>query len=145
MFASGNAASLSSFDPLWVRSFVTVFSPFTMAILIVMKLLIPILLVLCAFCVVIVKIRIAPRDVFLTMTLFSDVMVLIFFFQIRNEGSWKDIGLSLSRFIIAEVMTICLMVLHLVARVLVSYDLCWVIEPCVFKFRSYFEKRCHQL
>lgn len=47
-FGTGNIASISSFDPNWVRCFVSTFSPFLMAALIIVKLLIPVLLVMCA-------------------------------------------------------------------------------------------------
>lgn len=47
-FGTGNIASVSSFDPNWVRCFVSTFSPFLMASLIILKLLIPVLLVMCA-------------------------------------------------------------------------------------------------
>ncbi|GLV46026.1 Phosphatidylinositol glycan anchor biosynthesis class N [Carabus blaptoides fortunei] len=40
-FGLGNIASLNSFDPMWVRCYLTVFSPFTMAALILFKTLIP--------------------------------------------------------------------------------------------------------
>uniref|UniRef100_A0A182M7J9 GPI ethanolamine phosphate transferase 1 n=1 Tax=Anopheles culicifacies TaxID=139723 RepID=A0A182M7J9_9DIPT len=46
-FGTGNLATVSSFDPNWVRCFVTTFSPFTMMGLIVLKLLIPVLLLVC--------------------------------------------------------------------------------------------------
>lgn len=46
-FGTGNFASISSFDPNWVRCLVTTFSPFLMAILIILKLMAPILLVVC--------------------------------------------------------------------------------------------------
>lgn len=47
-FGTGNIASISSFDPNWVRCFVSTFAPFLMASLIILKLLTPILLVMCA-------------------------------------------------------------------------------------------------
>lgn len=47
-FGTGNIASVSSFDPNWVRCFVSTFSPFLMASLIILKLLIPVLVVMCA-------------------------------------------------------------------------------------------------
>lgn len=46
-FGTGNIASVSSFDPNWVRCLVSTFSPFLMTTLIIIKLLIPILLVTC--------------------------------------------------------------------------------------------------
>lgn len=48
-FGTGNIASVNSFDPVWVRCFLTVFSPFTMTLLILLKILVPFLLVSCSF------------------------------------------------------------------------------------------------
>lgn len=47
-FGTGNIASISSFDPNWVRCLVATFSPFLMASLIILKLMIPVLVVMCA-------------------------------------------------------------------------------------------------
>lgn len=48
-FGTGNIASLNSFEVVWVRCFLSVFSPFTMMILILIKLFIPFVLVTCIF------------------------------------------------------------------------------------------------
>lgn len=47
-FGTGNIASVSSFDTNWVRCFISTFAPFLMSSLIILKLLIPVLLVMCA-------------------------------------------------------------------------------------------------
>jgi GPI ethanolamine phosphate transferase 1 len=47
-FGTGNIASISSFDPNWVRCYVTTFSPFLMAALIVLKLVLPLFVLVCA-------------------------------------------------------------------------------------------------
>ncbi|KAM9285886.1 GPI ethanolamine phosphate transferase 1 isoform 9-T9 [Cariama cristata] len=48
-FGTGNIASVNSFDPASVYCFVTVFSPFVMGGLLVLKVVIPFVLVSCAF------------------------------------------------------------------------------------------------
>ncbi|PSN41373.1 GPI ethanolamine phosphate transferase 1 [Blattella germanica] len=48
-FGTGNIASINSFDPTWVHCFLTVFSPFTMTLLILWKVMIPFLGVTCTF------------------------------------------------------------------------------------------------
>jgi GPI ethanolamine phosphate transferase 1 len=46
-FGTGNIASISSFDPNWVRCYVTTFSPFLMAGLIILKLMLPLFVLVC--------------------------------------------------------------------------------------------------
>lgn len=53
-FGTGNLATVSSFDPNWVRCFVASFSPFTMMALIILKLLIPVVLVVCTLRAVVI-------------------------------------------------------------------------------------------
>ncbi|KAF2884971.1 hypothetical protein ILUMI_21192 [Ignelater luminosus] len=122
-FGVGNTASMSSFDPMWVRCFVTVFSPFTMSGLILIKLVIPFLLVMCAFRGIMIITRSQIQNTFLIILLFCDLMVLQFLYFVKNEGSWLEIGVSLSRFIVVNVTTIMLLVLYQIAIILTSKDL----------------------
>lgn len=48
-FGTGNIASLNSFEVIWVRCFLSVFSPFTMMTLILVKVLVPFVLVSSVF------------------------------------------------------------------------------------------------
>lgn len=122
-FGVGNTASMSSFDPMWVRCFVTVFSPFTMTGLILIKLVIPFLLVMCAFRGIMIVTRSQIQNTFLIILLFCDLMVLQFLYFVKNEGSWLEIGISLSRFIVVNVTTIMLLLLYQIAIILTSKDL----------------------
>lgn len=121
-FGLGNTGSMNSFDPMWVRCFVTVFSPFTMTALIFIKLIIPFLLVMCAFSHIMVITAAQIRNSFLTILLFCDLMVIQFLHFIRNEGSWLEIGMSLSRFIAVNVTTIVLLLLYQIAHFLTTSD-----------------------
>uniref|UniRef100_A0A2K6T6J1 GPI ethanolamine phosphate transferase 1 n=1 Tax=Saimiri boliviensis boliviensis TaxID=39432 RepID=A0A2K6T6J1_SAIBB len=66
-FGTGNIASINSFDLASVYCFLTVFSPFMMGSLMMWKILIPFVLVMCAF-------------------------EAHFFFLVKDYGSWLDIG-----------------------------------------------------
>ncbi|XP_044763394.1 GPI ethanolamine phosphate transferase 1-like [Coccinella septempunctata] len=114
-FGTGNIASLNSFDPMWVRCFLTVFSPFTMTTLIMVKLLIPFLFSACVFRDIVLRTRMNLTSSFCVILLISDVMVFYFMYHIKNVGSWLEIGTSLSHFIVVECFTIGILVLYFVA------------------------------
>lgn len=44
----------------------------------------------------------APSALFMMVTAFSDVLTLNFFWMVRDEGSWLEIGETISRFVIAS-------------------------------------------
>ncbi|KAM9285881.1 GPI ethanolamine phosphate transferase 1 isoform 4-T4 [Cariama cristata] len=63
-FGTGNIASVNSFDPASVYCFVTVFSPFVMGGLLVLKVVIPFVLVSCAFEAVQVTAQLSSKSIF---------------------------------------------------------------------------------
>ncbi|XP_058128758.1 GPI ethanolamine phosphate transferase 1-like [Anopheles ziemanni] len=115
-YGTGNLASISSFDPNSVRCFVSTFSPFTMMGLIVFKLLIPALMLACAL-KAINGLHSTPKGRTFTLILIvCDGMCMNFFFLVRNEGSWLEIGTSISHFVILECTTIVVVGLYELAR-----------------------------
>ncbi|XP_056187304.1 GPI ethanolamine phosphate transferase 1 isoform X4 [Falco biarmicus] len=63
-FGTGNIASVNSFDPASVYCFLTVFSPFVMGGLLVLKVVIPFVLVSCAFEAVQVTTQLSSKSTF---------------------------------------------------------------------------------
>ncbi|XP_067147066.1 GPI ethanolamine phosphate transferase 1 isoform X6 [Apteryx mantelli] len=94
-FGTGNIASVNSFDPASVYCFLTVFSPFMMGGLLVLKVVIPFVLVSCAFEAVQVTTQLSSKSLFLIVLVISDIMALHFFFLVKDYGSWLDIGARL--------------------------------------------------
>ena len=114
-FGTGNIASLNSFDPKSIQTLVSTFSPFLMGGLLLLKVIIPFYAVaLFAFCVQYVT-KMPPKALFLMVLVFSDIMGLHFFFMVTDQGSWLDIGTSLSHFVIAESTVIFLQIMFLLA------------------------------
>uniref|UniRef100_A0AC35G6A4 GPI ethanolamine phosphate transferase 1 n=1 Tax=Panagrolaimus sp. PS1159 TaxID=55785 RepID=A0AC35G6A4_9BILA len=113
-FGTGNIASLNSFNPTFLRNFITVFSPFTMAALLMFKISIPFLLLGLSFAAILyLEHRILVRLSVLLMIL-TDSMAMIFFFYLRDEGSWLEIGISISNFVISMLSSgIVFLLLHL--------------------------------
>lgn len=83
-FGTGNIASISSFDPNWVRCLVSTFAPFLMASLIILKLMIPVLVVMCAVwqihSITKVSIWLSVRLAAVIILWKSDVALFVFFF-----------------------------------------------------------------
>ena len=114
-FGTGNIASLNSFDPKSIQTLVTTFNPFLMGGLLLLKVILPFFLVaLFAFCVQYVT-HMPQKALFLIVMIFSDFMGLHFFFHVTDQGSWLDIGTSLSHFVIVEATVIFLQIMFYLA------------------------------
>ncbi|GMF56752.1 unnamed protein product [Phytophthora fragariaefolia] len=131
-FGTGNVASMSSFEISSTYRFVTVFAPFTMGALLVGKILIPFMVVACTFHLILLlpsapssspaktqQPRLPATRYFLLVVAMSDVLALHFLFLVKNEGSWKEIGNSISMFGIANAQIVFIPVLFLLARAFV--------------------------
>ena len=124
-FGTGNVASISSFYLSPVYRLVPVFSPFLMAALLVLKLIVPFVILSCVLAAVcmqpletralapvtsripIVASGLGLRDVHIPLVvaaLAGDVLALNFFFAIRDEGSWLEIGQSITHFVMANLL-----------------------------------------
>lgn len=122
-FGTGNIASLNSFDPTWVRCFITMFSPFLMTALILWKTIIPFLIVTCTFRGINVVLGVSAEKLFFIIMIFSDAMGIHFLHLVTNRGSWLEIGTSISHFVIVETMTLFVVVLYGVANLLTRVTL----------------------
>ncbi|RDD47130.1 GPI ethanolamine phosphate transferase 1 [Trichoplax sp. H2] len=121
-FGTGNIASINSFDPMTVCCFLTVFSPFTMGILLVCKILIPFAMVMGALYTLKVSLRIPITFLLLLVLSMTDLMAMNFFFMIRDQGSWLDIGTSISHYVIMMLVIISLVSLFGLSGWLISYS-----------------------
>ena len=118
-FGTGNIASLSSFDLASTYRVVTVFSPFTMAGLLVYKILIPLTAVACTFRTVVVASSTAPPHLhFFLAIAIADLMALQFLFLVRTDGSWLDIGISISHFVLQNLQVFFHLLMLLVSHAL---------------------------
>ncbi|XP_064362966.1 GPI ethanolamine phosphate transferase 1 isoform X2 [Dromaius novaehollandiae] len=119
-FGTGNIASVNSFEPASVYCFLTVFSPFVMGGLLVLKVVIPFVLVSCAFEAVQVTTQLSSKSLFLIVLVISDVMALHFFFLVKDYGSWLDIGTSISHYVLVMSLTIFMMLMNGLAQLLTT-------------------------
>ena len=66
------------------------------------------------------RLHVAPSSLFMIVMAISDVLTLNFFFMVRDEGSWLDIGTSISHFAIASLLCVFVAALEFVSEVFVS-------------------------
>lgn len=116
-FGTGNFASIASFEISSVYRFITVFSPFLMAGLLIFKLFIPFMLVICTFSAITKIVRIPRLGCYFLVILLSDVMTIHFFFLVRNTGSWMEIGNSISHFGIVSAQVVFVLLLFALTNI----------------------------
>jgi len=119
-FGTGNMASVSSFTLSSVYRFITVFAPFPMAALLILKLLLPFALLAAAFGVLSRRSGTPAFSLVLVVVATTDIMTLNFFFLVRDHGSWLDIGTSISHFVIASSLNVFTLILAGMASLLLS-------------------------
>ncbi|KAL5038050.1 Glycosyl phosphatidyl inositol anchor synthesis, variant 2 [Batrachochytrium dendrobatidis] len=119
-FGTGNIASLSSFSLESVYRFTTVFNPFLMAALLVLKILIPFFLLSSVFAILSRVLDLSSFSLFLLVLSTTDIMTLNFFFLVRDDGSWLEIGTTISHFIIASAFIVFQIILFSVSHLLVG-------------------------
>ncbi|RCN35187.1 hypothetical protein ANCCAN_18962 [Ancylostoma caninum] len=125
LFGTGNFASMNSFNPSTLGRFISVFSPFTMAALLVAKLFIPLLMVSLLFSAVLRFNNEAIQRLSCLVLIITDLMAMCFFHQLKDDGSWLDIGLSISQYLISMCMSVAVLLLLLCASHLMTTSLSW--------------------
>lgn len=107
-FGTGNVASINSFDIASTYCFQTVFNPLVQGVVLALKVLVPFLMVILVFRSMEATTALPMKALFLVILLLTDIMSMHFFFWVKDEGSWLDIGQSLSHFLINLVFVIFL-------------------------------------
>ncbi|CAG9538509.1 unnamed protein product [Cercopithifilaria johnstoni] len=141
-FGTGNIASLNSFNPSFLRCFISVFSPFTMAAMLIFKISLPILAVAFTYAVIVRLKKILIAKLSMILLIISDTMALIFFFRLVDEGSWLDIGSSISHYSVCMLLTVIVYLLLNFTEYLLLLSLSKVVlsEGRIFEW-----KRIHSL
>ena len=118
-FGTGNLATIATFELSSVYRFISIFSPFTMAAILIFKLAIPLLAVTIIFIVILKITGTPPFGTLLIVLAMSDIITINFFFLVSDIGSWMEIGNSISRFAIGNAMIIILLLLFSFAQIYV--------------------------
>ena len=119
-FSTGNIASVSSFSMDSVNRLFPVFDPFSQGALLVLKLMIPFALISAALGVLNRRLGVAPSALFMVGMALSDILTLYFFWVVKDEGSWLEIGSTISHFAIASLLCVFVAALEAVSAFFIS-------------------------
>ncbi|DAA72819.1 TPA_exp: Uncharacterized protein A8136_5349 [Trichophyton benhamiae CBS 112371] len=119
-FSTGNIASISSFSLDSVSRLIPVFNPFSQGALLILKILVPFALLSATFGILNRRLHVAPSALFMIVMCISDVMTMNFFFMVRDEGSWLDIGTTISHFCISSALCIFVALIESLSGVFIS-------------------------
>lgn len=119
-FSTGNVASISTFSLDSVRRLIPVFNPFSQGALLILQILIPFAIISANLGILNRRLEVPPSALFMVVMSISDVMTLNFFYMVRDEGSWLDIGMTISHFCIASALCIFVAGLEFLSELFVS-------------------------
>ena len=112
-FATGNIASVSSFYLQPVYRLVGQFMPFLMAALLLYKIFIPFLILSAVVNALNKELGLPTFAIFLIALSISDVLTLNFFALVTDQGSWLEIGQSISHFCISNMLMLFMSLLFI--------------------------------
>jgi len=119
-FSTGNIASVSSFSLDSVNRLIPVFNPFSQGALLILKIMIPFALISTNLGILNRKLEVAPSALFMVVMTISDISTLNFFYMVRDDGSWLEIGTTISHFVIANLLCFFVAGLEFVSEAFVS-------------------------
>jgi GPI ethanolamine phosphate transferase 1 len=119
-FSTGNIASISSFSLDAVYRLIPIFDPFSQAALLLYKIMVPFALISAALGILNRRLGLQSSALFMVVMSISDVMTLNFFWMVKDEGSWLDIGTTISHFVIASLIGVFVAGLEGVSEVLIK-------------------------
>jgi phosphatidylinositol glycan class N len=118
-FSTGNIASISSFSLDAVARLIPVFDPFSQGALLIMKIFAPFALVSANLGLLTRRLRLKSGALFALVMAIGDWLTLRFFWSVRDEGSWLEIGESISVFVIASALCVFVAGLEMVSEAFV--------------------------
>ncbi|KIX02331.1 uncharacterized protein Z518_08272 [Rhinocladiella mackenziei CBS 650.93] len=119
-FSTGNIASISSFSLDAVYRLIPIFDPFSQAALLLFKIMVPFAIISAALGILNRRLGLQSSALFMTVMSVSDVMTLNFFWMVKDEGSWLDIGTTISHFVIGSLLCVFVAGLEGVSQALIS-------------------------
>lgn len=150
-FGTGNVASISSFYLSPVYRLVPIFNPFLMATLLLLKILVPFLILNAVFSLLATTPPLPPAATTSKMTIergfklcgetapgglglgsalslvfgagiAADVLALNFLFAVKSEGSWLEIGQTITHFVMANLLQIFMLALAAASSAIIGHS-----------------------
>lgn len=115
-FSTGNIASVSSFSLDAVYRLIPVFDPFSQGALLILKIMAPFALVSANLGLLTRRLKLKSGALFALVMGIGDWLTLRFFWSVRDEGSWLEIGESISVFVIASALCVFVAGLEMVSE-----------------------------
>lgn len=119
-FSTGNVASVSSFSLESVSRLIPIFDPFSQGAMLILKLMIPFALVSANLGILNKRLGVAPSALFMVVMAVSDILTLYFFWVVKDEGSWLEIGSTISHFVIASLLCVFVAALEGVSAMFIA-------------------------
>ena len=119
-FSTGNVASVSSFSLESVCRLIPIFDPFSQGALLILKLMIPFALISANLGILNKRLGVAPSALFMVVMAISDALTLYFFWVVKDEGSWLEIGSTISHFAIASLLCVFVAALEGVSALFIA-------------------------
>ncbi|KAK3390859.1 Phosphatidylinositolglycan class N-domain-containing protein [Podospora didyma] len=119
-FSTGNVASVSSFSLESVNRLIPVFDPFSQGAMLILKLMIPFALISANLGILNKRLGVAPSALFMIVMAISDILTLYFFWVVKDEGSWLEIGSTISHFVIASLLCVFVAALESVSAMFIT-------------------------
>jgi GPI ethanolamine phosphate transferase 1 len=118
-FSTGNIASISSFSLDAVYRLIPIFDPFSQGALLVYKIMIPFAMISAALGILNRRVGLQSSALLMVVIAISDIMTLNFFWTVRDEGSWLEIGTTITNFVIASMLGVFVAALEGLSEVLI--------------------------
>jgi phosphatidylinositol glycan class N len=119
-FSTGNVASISAFSLDSVYRLIPIFDPFSQGALLMFKLMIPFALISANLGILNKRLGVAPSALFMVVMAISDFLTLHFFWVVKDEGSWLEIGSTISHFCIASLLCMFVASLEGVSEIFIA-------------------------
>ncbi|KAF7559448.1 hypothetical protein G7046_g4688 [Stylonectria norvegica] len=119
-FSTGNIASVSSFSLESVNRLFPIFDPLSQGALLILKLMIPFVLISANLGILNKRLGVAPSALFMVVLAVSDILTLYFFWVVKDEGSWLEIGSTISHFAIASMLCVFVAALEVVSSFFIA-------------------------